>query len=77
MDAIVTINNLTIGNFYALLRYSSYEYVPTKGDENAFLKSKFEEKHEFMAMETNYVYADPKKISSTGSLYYRCVRIPE
>jgi hypothetical protein len=77
MTAIVTINNLTIGNFYMLLRYSSYEYVPTRGDENTFLKSNFEENHEFMATETNYVYEDSKTILSTGSLYYRCVRIPE
>lgn len=77
MIGTVKINNLTIGNFYVLLRYSSYEYVPTKGDENVFLQSKFEEKHEFMATETNYVYEDPNTISSTGSVYYRCVRIPE
>jgi hypothetical protein len=77
MVGIVTVNNLTIGNFYVILRYSSYEYVPTRGDENTFLQSNFEEKHEFMAMKTNYVYEDPKTISSTGSVYYRCVRIPE
>ncbi len=75
MIGIVTVNNLTIGNFYVLLRYSSYKHVPTKGDANAFLQSNFDEKHEFMAVETNYVYEDPKTISSKGSVYYRCVLI--
>jgi hypothetical protein len=77
MIGIVTVNNLTIGNCYVLLRYSSYEYVPTKGDEDIFLRSNFEEKYEFMATETNYIYEDPKTISSTGSVYYRCVRVTE
>ncbi len=72
MFGIVTVNKLKIGNFYALLRYSSQEYVPTRGDERTFLQSKFEEKHEFMEMERNYMYEDPKTISSTGSVYYRC-----
>ncbi len=75
MIGTVTVNNLTIGNFYALLRYSYYKNVPTKGDANAFLQSKFDEKHEFIAVETNYVYEDPNTISSNGSVYYRCVLI--
>ncbi|CAF1199086.1 unnamed protein product [Adineta steineri] len=77
MVGTITVNNLTIGKFYALLRYSSYTYVPTQGDEDTFLQSQFEAKHEFMATTTNYVYEDPQTISSTGSVYYRCIRIPE
>ncbi len=77
MIGTVTVNNLTIGNFYVILRYSSYKYVPTSGDENTFLQSNFEKKHEFMATETSYVYEDPMEISSKGSVYYRCVRISE
>ncbi len=77
MIGTVTINNLTIGNFYALLRYSSYKDVPTKGDEDIFLHSNFESKHEFMATETTYVYEDPRTISSAGSVYYRCIKIIE
>jgi hypothetical protein len=77
MIGIITINNLTIGNSYVLLRYSSYEYVPTKGDHNTFLQSNFDTTHEFTATETNYVYEDPKTILSTGSVYYRCVPISD
>ncbi|UJR11207.1 hypothetical protein I4U23_015388 [Adineta vaga] len=77
MTGIITVENLTIGMFYALLRYSSYKHVPTKGDADAFLQSNFDEIHVFMAMETNYVYEDPKQISSKRSVYYRCVIVPE
>ncbi|UJR17124.1 hypothetical protein I4U23_004020 [Adineta vaga] len=73
MDGIVTIRNLTIDRVYVLLRYSSYAYVPTKGTIDDFLSSNFDEKHEFMAKDTIYIYTDPKKIPSTGSVYYRCV----
>jgi hypothetical protein len=77
MLGIVTVSDLTIGNFYVLLRYSSYQHVPIRGDANTFAQSNFDEKHEFTAMETNYIYEDPKKISSTGSVYYRCVSISD
>lgn len=77
MKGTITISNLTIGEFYSLLRYSSYEHVPTQGDENTFLQSKFQSKHEFEATETSYIYADPNTIPSKGSTYYRCVRIPQ
>ena len=73
MDGVVTVNHLIVGKEYTLLRYSSYEHVPTKGGINAFLQSNFDEKLEFMANDTTYVYADPKKIPSTGSVYYRCI----
>lgn len=77
MNGVITISNLTIGESYVLLRYSSYEHVPTRGDETSFLQSTFENRHDFTATENNYVYHDPKTISSTGSVYYRCVRRPE
>ncbi|CAF1236975.1 unnamed protein product [Rotaria sordida] len=73
MDGVVTVRNLIVGKSYVLLRYSSYEYVPTKGNVNEFLLSNFDEKHEFLANDTIYIYEDPKKIPSTGSVYYRCV----
>jgi len=73
MDGIVTVRQLVNGKSYVLLRYSSYEHVPTKGNVNDFLSSNFDVKHEFVANDTTYTYADPKKISSTGSVYYRCV----
>ncbi len=73
MDGILTVRNIIIGKSYVILRYSSYEYVPTKGNIDDFLSSNFDEKHEFMANDTIYIYADPKKIPSTGSVYYRCV----
>ena len=73
MDGTVTVSDLTVGQSYSLLRYSSYEHVPTKGDARAFLESDFDEQHRFTATESSYVYADPKKIPSTGSVYYRCV----
>ncbi|CAF4143703.1 unnamed protein product, partial [Adineta steineri] len=38
-----------------------------------FLLSNFDSKHEFIANDTIYNYTDPKKIPSTGSVYYRCV----
>lgn len=73
MDGIVTVRQLVNGKSYVLLRYSSYEHVPTKGNVNDFLSSNFDVKHEFVANDTTYTYADPKKIPSTGSVYYRCV----
>ena len=77
MTGTITINNLTIGESYALLRYSSYEHVPIRGDEKTFLQSKFKDKHEFTATESNYIYRDPNTISSAESVYYRCIRKPE
>ncbi len=73
MDGVVTVRKLIVGKSYVLLRYASYEYVPTKGNVDDFLSSKFDKKHEFMANDTIYIYEDPKKIPSTGSVYYRCV----
>lgn len=75
MKGTITINGLIIGSSYALLRYASYKDVPTQGDENAFLQSNFQDKHEFIATDTTYVYEDPREISSKGSVYYRCIRI--
>ncbi|CAF2832358.1 unnamed protein product [Rotaria sp. Silwood2] len=77
MNGVVTIRDLIVGKSYVLLRYSSYEYVPTKGTINDFLLSKFDEKHAFVANDTTYSYEDPKKIPSTGSVYYRCVPQPD
>ena len=76
MDGIVTVRNLIVNETYILLRYSSYEHVPTKGNVKDFISSNFDEKHEFTATETTYIYTDPKKIPSTGSVYYRCVPKP-
>ncbi|CAF4309248.1 unnamed protein product, partial [Adineta steineri] len=73
MDGNVTVRDLIVGKLYVLLRYSSYEYVPTKGTIGDFLLSNFDSKHEFIANDTIYNYTDPKKIPSTGSVYYRCV----
>ncbi|CAF4661981.1 unnamed protein product [Rotaria magnacalcarata] len=77
MDGIVTVYNLNIGSTYVLLRYSSYKNVPTKGDADAFMKSLHDFKHEFTADDTSYIYEDPKKIPSKGSVYYRCVLQPD
>ncbi|CAF1030644.1 unnamed protein product [Adineta steineri] len=77
MLGTVTVNNLTNGCFYALLQYSSYGSVPTRGSAIDFLQSDFDERHEFMATSTDYVYEDPNVISTNGSVYYRCVLIPE
>ena len=74
MDGTIKVMNLTSGHTYVLLRYSSYEHVPTKGDAKAFLNSNFDVDHEFIATDTSYTYEDPKKIPSTGSVYYRCVK---
>ncbi|CAF4361229.1 unnamed protein product [Adineta steineri] len=73
MDGNVTVRDLIVGKLYVLLRYSSYEYVPTKGTIGDFLLSNFDSKHEFIANDTIYNYTDPKKIPSTGSVSYRCV----
>ncbi|CAF1355953.1 unnamed protein product [Adineta ricciae] len=73
MDGIVTIRNLTVGQEYTVLRYSSYEYVPTNGTVKDYLASNFDTKHDFVANDTIYSYVDCKKIPSTGSVYYRCV----
>ncbi|CAF3238217.1 unnamed protein product [Rotaria socialis] len=73
MDGIVKIRDLVVGESYVLLRYSSYKHVPSNGTINDFLSSKFDEKFEFVANEKTYIYEDPKKIPSTGSVYYRCV----
>lgn len=76
MDGVVTVRNLIVDKSYILLRYSSYEFVPTKGNIEHFLLSNFDIKHEFMANDSIYIYKDPKKIPSTGSVYYRCVPKP-
>ncbi len=76
MTGTVTITNLIAGNAYALLRYSSYRLVPTRGNADTFLESRFDTRHIFTALETTYEYEDPKKISSKGSVYYRCVPMP-
>lgn len=75
MDAIVTIEKLIAGETYVLLRYSSYEFVPTKGDAEDFLESRFDEKYTFIAEMDTYVYDDPVRIPSHGSTYYRCVSL--
>ena len=77
MDGTVTVRELNVNRSYVLLRYSSYEHVPTKGSAGDFLLSNYDEKHEFVANDTVYVYEDPKKIPSTGSVYYRCFAQPE
>ncbi|CAF1367197.1 unnamed protein product [Rotaria sordida] len=77
MDGTVTVNNLIIGNTYVLLRYASYKFTPTEGDANNFIHSHFDVKHEFIADNSTYVYKDPKKIPSKGSVYYRCVLKPD
>ena len=76
MTGTVTVTNLIIGNAYALLRYSTYKFVPTKGNADTFLESRFDTQHIFTALGTTYEYEDPKKISSKGSVYYRCVPMP-
>ncbi|CAF1141238.1 unnamed protein product [Adineta ricciae] len=74
MIGIVQITDLIVGNVYILLRYSSYEHVPTKGDANIFLQSKFDAKHQFTAHQTTYTYKDAKSIFSTDCVYYRCIQ---
>ncbi|CAF1581191.1 unnamed protein product, partial [Rotaria magnacalcarata] len=77
MDGTVTVNNLTIGSTYVLLRYASYKFTPIEGDANGFINSCFDVKHEFITDNSTYVYEDPKKIPSKGSVYYRCVLKPD
>ncbi|CAF1050248.1 unnamed protein product [Adineta steineri] len=77
MRGTITVNNMTNRCFYALLRYSSYEFVSTRGNANDFLLSDFDMRHEFMATSTDYVYEDPMAISTSGSVYYRCILISE
>ncbi|CAF2052973.1 unnamed protein product [Rotaria magnacalcarata] len=77
MDGTVTVSNLTIGSTYVLLRYASYKFTPVEGDANGFINSCFDVKHEFIADNSTYVYEDPKKIPSKGSVYYRCVLKPD
>ena len=69
MDDIVNVRELNVNRCYVLLRYSSYEHVPTRGHAEDFLLSNYDVKHEFISTETVYVYEDPKKIPSTGSVY--------
>ena len=77
MDGTVTVKHLTVGKGYTLLRYASFEHVPTKGHVEAFLQSNYDTEHHFTATDTTYMYNDPKKIISTKSVYYRCVPILE
>ena len=69
----VTVQELTPGTEYMLLRYSSYADVPTRGDAAVFLNSNYTSKHAFTAHDGTYVYEDPIPINSNGSTYYRCV----
>ncbi|CAF4106153.1 unnamed protein product [Adineta steineri] len=72
----VTVQELTAGIRYILLRYSSYVDVPISGDAAAFLTSKYTSKHDFTAHDHTYIYEDPIAINSNGSTYYRCVADP-
>ncbi len=72
----VTVQKLTAGTRYILLRYSSYVDVPVRGDATAFLTSNYTSKHDFTAHDSVYVYEDPTAINSNGSTYYRCVANP-
>jgi hypothetical protein len=72
----VTVQGLTAGTRYILLRYSSYVDVPIRGDATAFLTSNYTSKHDFTANDYIYVYGDPITINSNGSTYYRCVANP-
>ncbi|CAF4345428.1 unnamed protein product [Rotaria socialis] len=72
----VTVQALTAGTQYILLRYSSYVDVPTVGNATAFLSSNYASRHDFTAQDYIYVYEDPIPINSNGSTYYRCVANP-
>ena len=72
----VTVQKLTAGTRYILLRYSSYVDVPITGDATVFLTSNYVSKHDFTARGSVYVYEDPTAINSNGSTYYRCVANP-
>ncbi|CAF4005923.1 unnamed protein product [Adineta steineri] len=72
----VTVQKLTTGKQYILLRYSSYVDVPISGDETAFLTSNYTSKHNFTANDHIYIYKDPIAINSNGSTYYRCITDP-
>ncbi|CAF0801952.1 unnamed protein product [Adineta steineri] len=76
MSGQVTVQELTTGKQYILLRYSSYVDVPISGDETAFLTSNYTSKHDFTANDHIYIYKDPIAINSNGSTYYRCVADP-
>lgn len=72
----VTVQELTAGVRYILLRYSSYVDVPISGDAAAFLTSNYTSKHDFTAHDHIYIYEDPIAINSNGSTYFRCVANP-
>ncbi len=73
MQGTITVFELESDQDYVLLRYDSHKHVPTSGDVQTFLRSKYSERHDFRANSDIYSYKDPKGIPSNGATYYRCV----
>lgn len=71
----MTVSALTAGLKYALLRYNSAAALPTTGTAATFLASAYSARTNFTAKAATWVYTDPTPIVSSGTVYYRCVRV--
>lgn len=69
----VTVFGLVKGKKYRLLRYDSVTKVPVSGGPSVFANAAADTKLDFIANGTTWTYVDPRKITSNGVAYYRCV----
>ena len=76
LNGSVTVSSLTVGGQYSLLRFDSILSVPTSGGAAAFLAVPAASRKNFTATDTTWTYKDPNPITSSGSTFYRCVKLP-
>jgi hypothetical protein len=69
MNAVVTIRSLTAGSTYVLLRYNSYQTVPT----NNYLASSYSKTTYFSA--TGATHAINDTFMSDATVIYRCIPV--
>jgi hypothetical protein len=69
MNATVTIRSLTAGSSYALLRYNSYQSVPT----NNYLASAYNHATSFTATGPTHTISDT--FMSDATVIYRCIPV--
>jgi len=63
---------LEVGATYTILRWDNFRNVPTDG---LYLSSKYDFSYDFVAQESTHVFKDPETFASSGTTYYRCVKV--
>lgn len=74
LHGTVTIHGpLEKGASYKILRWDDHKKVPTDG---SYLKSDYDHEYDFIADDTEtHVFKDPNSFKSSGTTYYRCVKV--